>query len=330
MKANRGAAVDGSRSTSRLISYKLWNRLSSGATFLHRCRWFPKVIEVGGAHRGPLRPGSGAIWSLSSRFSTRTPIAIALAGQRSTLSGRLVSVAGDRLGARLDVQSYFEHRLGAGSSVTYGLSVGASVHQRWLKAPYRRTACRHASGRGCQRFFRCIMFSMRGWSGPIRPFRSSRRRHDLPLPKRRGGKGIKEVFGGSVCSLQAGFTSREDATRLLQGCEPARRLPEPVLRFSGLPVSPEEIDPWVSPRCLLPACWSESAHGPAFGGGVSTIGATNPCKILYNSIRGWLPPLLRIGPSSGPASHRRFANSSECTGGRHSRNPGAYATAGAV
>src|SRR5437667_12914061 len=45
-----------------------------------------------------------------------------------------------------------------------------------------------------------------------------------------------------LCGLQAGAASREDEDRLLQGCEPARRLPEPIVRFSRFYVPSEEDD----------------------------------------------------------------------------------------
>ena len=42
---------------------------------------------------------------------------------------------------------------------------------------------------------------------------------------------------GSLRGLQAGAASTEDEDRLLQGCEPAQRLPRHLLRLSWLPVS---------------------------------------------------------------------------------------------
>ena len=39
-----------------------------------------------------------------------------------------------------------------------------------------------------------------------------------------------------LCGLQAGAASREDEDRLLQGCEPTRRLPYHLVRPSGIPV----------------------------------------------------------------------------------------------
>src|ERR1700745_1281790 len=45
-----------------------------------------------------------------------------------------------------------------------------------------------------------------------------------------------------LCGLQAGAASREDEDRLLQGCEPTRRLPYHLVRLSGIPVSGPEDD----------------------------------------------------------------------------------------
>ena len=45
-----------------------------------------------------------------------------------------------------------------------------------------------------------------------------------------------------LCGLQAGAASREDEDRLLQGCEPTRRLPYHLVRLSRIPVSSPEDD----------------------------------------------------------------------------------------
>ena len=98
----------------------------------------------------------------------------------------------------------------------------------------------------------------------VHPVRALCRRRYLPLPKCRGGKGIKERIGGSVHGLQVGSTSAENTTRLLHRCEPARRLPEPVVRFSRLSIPPEKIGlARASSICgLLPACCQpKSAEG---------------------------------------------------------------------
>ena len=63
---------------------------------------------------------------------------------------------------------------------------------------------------------------------------------DLSLPERGGGAGPE---AGDLCAaggMEAGAASGEDAYRLLQGCEPARRPPRHPLRFSGLSVSRPE------------------------------------------------------------------------------------------
>src|SRR5262245_53105482 len=57
------------------------------------------------------------------------------------------------------------------------------------------------------------------------PVREVRGRHHLSLQERRGGASTLGRDCGPPCGLQAGATSAEDEDRLLQRCEPARRLP---------------------------------------------------------------------------------------------------------
>src|SRR6516165_12424122 len=45
-----------------------------------------------------------------------------------------------------------------------------------------------------------------------------------------------------LCGLRVGAASREDENRLLQRCEPAWQLPEPIVRFSRLQFPSEEDD----------------------------------------------------------------------------------------
>ena len=54
-------------------------------------------------------------------------------------------------------------------------------------------------------------------------------------------RALRSALCGPVRGLQAGAASAEDEDRLLQGCEPARRLSRHLLRLSRLPVpSPED------------------------------------------------------------------------------------------
>ena len=60
--------------------------------------------------------------------------------------------------------------------------------------------------------------------------------------------------------LQVGAASAEDEDRLLQRCEPAWRLPQPVVCLSWLRVSSQEGGlAWTSPCTLLPACGQPKA-----------------------------------------------------------------------
>src|SRR5215469_9114130 len=63
-----------------------------------------------------------------------------------------------------------------------------------------------------------------------------------------------ERVAGSLCGLQAGAASPEDKDRLLQGCEPPRRLSEPVVRLSRVYIPGEEsVGKGTSCLCVLPA-----------------------------------------------------------------------------
>src|SRR5258707_8522232 len=57
-----------------------------------------------------------------------------------------------------------------------------------------------------------------------------------------------------LCGLQAGAASREDEDRLLQGCEPARRFPEPIVRLSRVQIPSEKsVGKRASCLCVLSA-----------------------------------------------------------------------------
>src|SRR5947209_9728435 len=60
---------------------------------------------------------------------------------------------------------------------------------------------------------------------------------------------------GSLCGLQVSAASAEDEDRLLQGCEPARRFPEPIVRLSRVQIPSEKSLEKRASRlvCFLPA-----------------------------------------------------------------------------
>src|SRR5213595_4120259 len=93
-----------------------------------------------------------------------------------------------------------------------------------------------------------------------------------------------------LCGLQAGAASAEDEDRLLQGCESARRLPEPIVRLSRFHVSSEEDDMERAPRARLHACSQPEGvdvhqpDDPALD--PSSSQRQIPCKI-------WLRPTTR-------------------------------------
>src|ERR1700693_5220472 len=87
------------------------------------------------------------------------------------------------------------------------------------------------------------MRSTCGWREGVLTSRSSATRMTpFVMQERRGGAGVMERACRPLCGLQAGAASREDEDRLLQGCEPTRRLPYHLVRLSGIPVSGPEDD----------------------------------------------------------------------------------------
>src|SRR5262245_37131374 len=59
---------------------------------------------------------------------------------------------------------------------------------------------------------------------------------------------------GSLCDLQVGAASAEDEDRLLQGCEPAWRFPEPIVRLSRVLIpSKEDAMEGIHPHSWFPA-----------------------------------------------------------------------------
>src|SRR3977135_3367094 len=102
-----------------------------------------------------------------------------------------------------------------------------------------------ASCRQCRELLRSGYYAFDMWMARTFPHIPFERYADDAIchcKKRRGGAGAMECTCRSLCGGQAGVASREDEDRLLQGCEPAWRLPEPVVRLSWLHVSSQEDD----------------------------------------------------------------------------------------
>src|SRR4051794_32654986 len=95
--------------------------------------------------------------------------------------------------------------------------------------------------------------------------------------------------------LQAGAASREDKDRLLQGCEPARQLPEPVARLSRIHIPSEKsVGKGTLCLCVLPARRQSEGvdvHQPnssALGLHHRSDKSLQDLAAMYNPcIRGW-------------------------------------------
>src|SRR5260370_12033046 len=61
-----------------------------------------------------------------------------------------------------------------------------------------------------------------------------------------------------LCGLQVGAASSEDKNRLLQRCEPAWRLPEPIVRLSRLQFPSKENDV----ATAYPRAWLHAPRQP--------------------------------------------------------------------
>jgi hypothetical protein len=128
---------------------------------------------------------------------------------------------------------------------------------------------------------------------------------------------------GSLCGLQAGAASREDEDRLLQGCEPTRRLSCHCVRLPGLPVPCPEDDVDERRQAYLRAqlstrCQPEGAeaHRPDSSG----LGASSPQRLIPEGAGGdaqlvhprldrLLRPLLQDAVASHPEEDRRLCHS---------------------
>lgn len=112
--------------------------------------------------------------------------------------------------------------------------------------------------------------------------------------------------GGPISGLWVGSPSAEDEACLLQGHEPAWRLPEPIVRFSRLHVSAEKGDlARSSIRRLIPArgqsesAESDPADDPTMGGPPSERhgpGRFGPdVQSIHPRLDQLLRPLLQVG-----------------------------------
>ena len=152
------------------------------------------------------------------------------------------------------------------------------------------------------------------------PVRALRGRRHLSLQKRRGGAGIMERACRPFCGLQADAASREDEDRLLQGCEPARRFPEPSFDFLGFTfrarktmwqghISAHGFMPAASPKALKPISrkirrWA--LHHRSDKSLQDLAAMYNPC------IRGWINyygQLLPDAVASDPDEDRCLCHS---------------------
>src|SRR6202045_3923353 len=163
-----------------------------------------------------------------------------------------------RLGARSRCTRLFrQYRLGAapqGGPPTSGLPMGAAIRRALAEGAgtdggrQRRTAHgRNAAGWGDLASPGEPVPALRvrhvdGAELSAYSVRALRGRCHLSLPKRQRGAGAMERACRSSCGLQAGAASGEDEDRLLQGCEPARRLSYHLVRLFGIPVSGPEDD----------------------------------------------------------------------------------------
>ena len=274
VKANQGAAgVDGQSIAEFEANlsgnlYKLWNRLSSGSYFPPPVR----RVEIPKANGGTRPLGIPTVADRIAQEVARRYLEPHLEpvfhvdsyGYRPGRSAiDAVRKARERCWRYdwvldLDIKGFFDSidwelmlkavrhhtdcRVGAALHRT--LAEGAGADGGWQ---HRAAHGRNAAGRGdlasagepipalCVRY-------VDGADVCAHPVRAVRGRHHLSLQKRRGGAGTMERACRPLCGLQAGSASREDEDRLLQGCEPARRFPEPIVRLSRLHIPSEEND----------------------------------------------------------------------------------------
>ena len=292
VKANQGAAgVDGQSIAEFEANlsgnlYKLWNRMSSGSYFPPPVRRVDIPKADGGTRPLGIPTVADRIaQEVARRFLEPILEPVFHADSYGYRPGKsaidAVRTARQRCWRYdwvldLDVRGYFD-------SIDWELMLKAVRHhtdcpwvllyiERWLKAPVQmedgsvvpRTAGTPQGGvisPLLANLFLHYAFDM--WMArtyPHVPFERCGRCH-MSLQECRAGAGSMEGAGASHVALQAGVASGEDEDRLLQGCEPAWGLPEPVVRLSWLHVSSQEDGlAWASLRAWLPACRLARKH----------------------------------------------------------------------
>src|SRR6195256_5448533 len=123
----------------------------------------------------------------------------------------------------------------------------------------------------------------------------------------------------SSCGLQAGAASGEDEARLLQGCEPARRLSYHLVRFSGFSISsPEDDLEWKGCPRLHARRQSESVDGHQPDGSALVAsssqrqvpaGAGRDVQPVHSRLDHLLQPLLQDAVASDPEEDRCLCHS---------------------
>ena len=261
VKANQGAAgVDGQSIADFEADlsnnlYKLWNRLSSGSYFPPPVRRVDIPKADGGTRplgiptvadrvaqevaRRYLEPRLEPVFHVNSYSYRPGKSAIDAVRQARQRCWRYDWVLD------LDVKAYFD-------SIDWELMLKAVRYhtncpwvllyiERWLKAPVQmedgsvvpRMAGTPQGGVVSPILANSVsalcVRHVDGENVPAYPIRALRGRRYLSLQECRRGAGVMGRDCRPLCGLQAGAASREDEDRLLQGCEPARRIPKPIV-----------------------------------------------------------------------------------------------------
>ena len=257
VKANQGAAgVDGQSIADFEANlsgnlYKLWNRLSSGSYFPPPVRRVDIPKANGGTRPlGIPTVGDRIAQEVARRYLEPILEPVFHADSYGYRPGKSAIDAVRQARQRcwrcdwvldLDVRAFFD-------SIDWELLLKAVRQhtdcpwvllyvERWLKAPVQledgsvvpRTAGTPQGGVISPLLANLFLHALRvrhvdGAELSAYSVRALRGRCHLSLPKRQRGAGVMERTCRSSCGLQAGAASGEDEDRLLQGCEPARRL----------------------------------------------------------------------------------------------------------
>src|SRR6202045_2805960 len=335
-----------SRPTFRATSTSSGTGCRQGAIFLRRCggskfrrrmvgrgRWGFQLSQIALPRRWPVG-GWSPFWS---RYSAPTPMATGPANLRSMRCARLASAAGAATGCSTRcVRLLRQYQLGAapqGGPPAYGVPVGAAI---------RRALAEGAGADGGRQRRAAHRRNAAGWgdlASPVEPVPALRVRHvdgaelsaysvralrgrcHLSLPKRRRGAGAMERACRSSCGLQAGAASGEDEDRLLQGCEPARRLSYHLVRLSGFSISSPEDDlewkgcPWLHARRQSE---SVDGHQPDRSALVASssqrqapAGAGRDVQSVHSRLDQLLQQLLQDAVASDPEEDRCLCHSPE-------------------